>query len=176
MMHKVLQQQGVIEIMEIAVRSIAKKGYMGLTSKSRVADAIGTMAADWVSQLLGNVHTVLPGGKLAASPILRLPCGALVVAACCNWHATCVDSTRCYVWRIKATTVAACCNWHATCVVSTSCNVWRIIRGQCVPIHKMQLLDRLMCPVMCRLITQVLSWKALPGNVAAQAFAIQRRG
>lgn len=63
MMHKVLQQPGAIEILETIVRSAAEKGYVGLTSISRsYAEAIGTVAADWLSQLCGTARLYHLGG------------------------------------------------------------------------------------------------------------------
>jgi len=56
MMHMVLQRDGAVKMVEAAIRSIANNGSIGLTSGSLVdAEAIATVAADWVSQLFGVI-------------------------------------------------------------------------------------------------------------------------
>jgi len=86
MMLKVLQRYGAVKMVEAAIRSIANNGSIGLTSGSLVdAEAIATVAADWVSQLFGVIWLYHLGQACDAHEA-KVAFLAFVVAASCNLH------------------------------------------------------------------------------------------
>lgn len=86
MKNKVLQRQGAVDMVEAAIRSIANNGSIGLTSSSLVdAEAIATVAADWVSQLFGVIR-LYHLGQACNEHEAKAAFLASVAAASCNLH------------------------------------------------------------------------------------------